>query len=217
MALTGVTKPETRAAIQARLTPQFTSTDFGQPGYAQLSLRCAIEITTGADDGSEMGAFSFLQQPQRRANLLAALDEYLRFGLEAGMIEKLKGEAMKGDFTRWTFKPEKHYHGVLKQQGRVDLDAEWNEQGAIKDHRIETETLDVVGPSGAPVGDPGFMLSASGGGANLSISAGRAYVDGICARTISLLSSPRSRTCPASSCQRPSAITSPTSKCGCAT
>ena len=86
---------------------------------------------------------------------------------------------MKGDFTRWTFKPEKHYHGVLKQQGRVDLDAEWNEQGAIKDHRIETETLDVVGPSGAPVGDPGFMLSASGGGANLSISAGRAYVDGI--------------------------------------
>ena len=88
MALTGVTKPETRAAIQARLTPQFTSTDFGQPGYAQLSLRCAIEITTGADDGSEMGAFSFLQQPQRRANLLAALDEYLRFGLEAGMIEQ---------------------------------------------------------------------------------------------------------------------------------
>jgi hypothetical protein len=88
MALTGVTKAETRAAIQARLTPQFTSTDFGQPGYAQLSLRCATEITTGADDGSEMGAFSFLQQPQRRANLLAALDEYLRFGLEAGMIEE---------------------------------------------------------------------------------------------------------------------------------
>jgi hypothetical protein len=88
MALTGVTKAETRAAIQARLTPQFTSTDFGQPGYAQLSLRCATEITTGADDGSEMGVFSFLQQPQRRANLLAALDEYLRFGLEAGMIEE---------------------------------------------------------------------------------------------------------------------------------
>ena len=57
---------------------------------------------------------------------------------------------MKGDFTRWTFKPEKHYHGVLKQQGRVDLDAEWNEQGAIKDHRIETETLDVVGPAARP-------------------------------------------------------------------
>lgn len=34
---------------------------------------------------------------------------------------------MKGDFTRRTFKKEKHYSGVLKQQGRVDLDEDWNE------------------------------------------------------------------------------------------
>jgi hypothetical protein len=51
-------------------------------------LRCATEITTGAENGSEMGAFSFLQQPQRRTNLQTALDEYLRFGLEAGTIEE---------------------------------------------------------------------------------------------------------------------------------
>ena len=77
-----------QAAIEARVTPQFTSLDFGQPAFAQFSSRCAIEISAGAEDGSEMGVFSFLQQPQRRANLLAALDEYLRFGLEAGMIEE---------------------------------------------------------------------------------------------------------------------------------
>ncbi len=88
LAIAGVTGPVAQAAIEARVTPQFTSTDFGQPAYAQVSVRCASEITTGAEDGSEMGAFSFLQQPQRRANLLAALDEYLRFGLEAGMIEE---------------------------------------------------------------------------------------------------------------------------------
>jgi len=88
MALSGIIDIAARAAVKARLTPQFTSTDFGQPGFAQLSLRCATEITTGAEDGSEMGVFSFLQQPQRRANLLTALDEYLRFGLEAGMIEQ---------------------------------------------------------------------------------------------------------------------------------
>jgi hypothetical protein len=35
-----------------------------------------------------MGVFSFLQQPQRETNLLTALGEYLRFGLEAGMIEE---------------------------------------------------------------------------------------------------------------------------------
>jgi hypothetical protein len=77
-----------QARVSARLTPQFTSTDFGQPGYAQLGSGCAREITTGADNGSEMGVFNFLQQPQRIANLLTALDEYLRFGLEAGMIEQ---------------------------------------------------------------------------------------------------------------------------------
>jgi hypothetical protein len=86
---------------------------------------------------------------------------------------------MKGDFTRWTFQPRKHYHGVLKQQGRVDLDADWNEQGAITGHRVETETIDVVGSSGAPAGDPGFLVSLVPGNKGLAISAGRAYVDGL--------------------------------------
>jgi hypothetical protein len=74
------------SAIAGRLVPTFTSTDFGQPGYGQLGARCAAEIRTGAEDGSEMGAFSFLQQPQREANLRAVLDEYLRLGLEAGVV-----------------------------------------------------------------------------------------------------------------------------------
>jgi hypothetical protein len=88
LALTDITDPGAQDAIRARLHPQFTSLDFGQPGYAQLSQRCADEITTGAEDGSEMGSFSFLQQPQRKANLRIALEEYLRFGLEAGTIEE---------------------------------------------------------------------------------------------------------------------------------
>jgi hypothetical protein len=86
---------------------------------------------------------------------------------------------MKGDFTRATFTPEKHYHGVLKQQGRVDIDADWNEQGAITSHRVETEAVDVIGPCGAPVGDAGFVLTAVSSGTNINISAGRAYADGI--------------------------------------
>lgn len=75
-----------RAAILAHVSPQFTSTDLGQPGYAQLSSACPAEITNGGDNESEMGAFNFLQQPQRAANLQTALNEYLRFGLEAGAI-----------------------------------------------------------------------------------------------------------------------------------
>ena len=86
---------------------------------------------------------------------------------------------MKGDFTRWSFDPAKHYHSVLKQQGRVDLDADWNEQGAITTHRVETETLDVIGPCGAPVGDASFLLAPGSNGTKLTLGKGRTYVDGI--------------------------------------
>jgi hypothetical protein len=75
-----------REQILGRLTPTFTSTRYGDPAYDQLSLTCPDEIRTGAEDGSEMGAFNFLKQPQRTANLQSNLDEYLRFGLEAGIF-----------------------------------------------------------------------------------------------------------------------------------
>ena len=86
---------------------------------------------------------------------------------------------MKGDFTRWSFKPENHYHSVLKQQGRVDLDADWNEQGAISHHHTETEARDLIGQCGVPADNAGFLLTVAAGGKNLQISKGRAYVDGI--------------------------------------
>lgn len=75
-----------REAIQTRLIPQFTSRRYSHPGYCQLSQRCAVEIRRGADDESEMGAFHDLFQPQRETNLRVRFDEYLRFGLEAGII-----------------------------------------------------------------------------------------------------------------------------------
>lgn len=71
---------------EARVRPVFTSLRYGDAGYCQLSQACAIEITTGADDQAEMGAFHNLQQPRREANLRTALDEYMRFGLEAGIF-----------------------------------------------------------------------------------------------------------------------------------
>jgi hypothetical protein len=67
-----------------RVRPQFTSLRYGDPGYGQLALRAAQEIREGADDEAEMGAFHELFKPQRETNLRIRLDEYLRFGLEAG-------------------------------------------------------------------------------------------------------------------------------------
>jgi hypothetical protein len=72
--------------VRFRLTPQFTSQRYGNPGYGQLSQRCAIEIRQGADGEVEMGVFHDLYQPQRETNLRVRLDEYLRFGLEAGIF-----------------------------------------------------------------------------------------------------------------------------------
>lgn len=60
---------------------------------------------------------------------------------------------MKGDFTRLTFDKKKHYRGVLMQQGRVQLDSDWNEQVQIAEYRYSTFLGDFVGQSGAPAGD----------------------------------------------------------------
>ena len=79
--------PAADAAREAtRVTPAFTSTRFATPAYGQLTRSTAPEIRTGADNGTEMGVWNLLQQPQREANLSLALDEYLRFGLEAAAI-----------------------------------------------------------------------------------------------------------------------------------
>lgn len=70
----------------ARVRPVFKSLRYADPDYAQLDDRCAREIREGADDGSEMGVFHNLFQPQRETNLRTRLDEYLRFGMAAGIF-----------------------------------------------------------------------------------------------------------------------------------
>lgn len=68
---------------------------------------------------------------------------------------------MKGDFTRSTFRRANHFSGVRMQQGRVQLDSDWNEQGDITAYRTGTTVLDTIGESGAPVHDAGFAIVAS--------------------------------------------------------
>ena len=66
--------------------PHFTSLRYGDPGYGQLRPGTHDAIRTGADDESEMGATHELYQPLRETNLRLRLDEYLRYGLEAGLF-----------------------------------------------------------------------------------------------------------------------------------
>ncbi|WP_420456539.1 hypothetical protein [Rubrivirga sp.] len=78
--------PAERERVRRRVRPTFTAVDYGDPAFTQLAASCPDEIRTGAEDGSEMGVWNALRQPQRVANLDASLAEYLRIGLDAGLL-----------------------------------------------------------------------------------------------------------------------------------
>jgi hypothetical protein len=85
---------------------------------------------------------------------------------------------MPGDNTRFTFNPLEDHLGVLMQQGRVLLDADFNELVEILDRRWRSETIDIIGRGVIPRETPeGFHIQLTGG--VMTIGLGRAYVDGL--------------------------------------
>ncbi len=66
---------------------------------------------------------------------------------------------MKGDFTRTPTRRSRHYSGVRLQQGRVQLDADFNEQVEIDTRRDRLTARDVIGSVGAPEDGGGFAIS----------------------------------------------------------
>src|SRR5262245_12553717 len=99
---------------------------------------------------------------------------------------------MNGDISRNTFDKLKHYTRVVMQQGRVQLDADWNEQVALLLHHLQTLAADLIGPHGGPadIVDPdsqgrgqrnnGFAITSANSDTEIPILilAGRYYVDG---------------------------------------
>ncbi|MDB5717687.1 MAG: hypothetical protein JWM38_1114 [Sphingomonas bacterium] len=84
--LTPTQRNAVRSAARRRVRPEYTSEVYGQPAYLQLALTGPAELAQGAADGSEMGAYCHLKQPQREANLRVRLSEYLPFGLDYGLV-----------------------------------------------------------------------------------------------------------------------------------
>jgi hypothetical protein len=64
------------------------------------------------------------------------------------------------------------------QQGRVQLDADWNEQVAIFWHYLRTLAEDLIGPYGGPKHNLGFKITPNGEG-DFKIGNGRYYVHGL--------------------------------------
>ncbi|MEL7357775.1 MAG: DUF6519 domain-containing protein [Cyanobacteria bacterium J06560_6] len=83
---------------------------------------------------------------------------------------------MKGDFTRSTFERTRHYSSVRMQQGRVPMDADWNEAQDIGNYLDSLTRSDVIGPCGFPEDNAGFELIVEEG--EIRIGAGRGYVGG---------------------------------------
>jgi hypothetical protein len=88
---------------------------------------------------------------------------------------------MSFDKSRSTFHPWRDYFGVVMQQGRVQLDSDWNEWLAEFARRMQAGTLDLIGVSGVPSTTPsGFRITATGA-PSIAIGPGRIYVDGLLA------------------------------------
>ena len=88
---------------------------------------------------------------------------------------------MGSDRARVSYDPSRHWRGVINQQGRVTLEADWNEAAAIAAEGDRAQLVDVIGPSGTP--DDGYAVipvTDSGGTAtgDLTIQKGTLYVGG---------------------------------------
>lgn len=86
---------------------------------------------------------------------------------------------MRGDYSRLTFDSKKHYSSVRMQQGRLQLDADWNEAQDIRLHYERMIALDAIGPAGGPKDNAGFLLSYVKEKDDFQIRRGRYYIDGI--------------------------------------
>jgi hypothetical protein len=96
---------------------------------------------------------------------------------------------MGSDRARISYDPSRKWRGLVAQQGRVTVEADWNEAAAIEAVEDRAVTLDVVGPVGTP--DGGYAVTATGPGSppasgsppgstegDLSVGPGTLYLGG---------------------------------------
>ena len=131
-----------------RVEPDFTAARYGNPAYCQLAWECAGNRARGARR---------IRNGRLPRSLPAAADgkpPYTAQRIHARRHQRRRhlgklGGVMKDDVTRNTFHALKHFSRVLMQQGRVQLDADWNEQVAIHHHFLRRFAADVMVPAAA--------------------------------------------------------------------
>ncbi len=86
---------------------------------------------------------------------------------------------MGGDRARVSHDPSRKWRGLIAQQGRVTVEADWNEAAAIDHDADRLATIEMVGSLGTP--DQGYGVTtgpASGTPGDLTIGPGTIYVGG---------------------------------------
>ena len=89
---------------------------------------------------------------------------------------------MTFDVSKFSFRPWNDFLGVVMQQGRVQLDSDWNDFVAQLTRRLQAGSLDTFGRAVVPRETPeGFRITVGGANNELTIGPGRIYVDGLLA------------------------------------
>jgi hypothetical protein len=70
----------------ARVRPRFDSVRFGSAGLARLAADTAPEITHGAEDDGELGAYHNLWLTRRMEDMQARLAEFTPIGVDLDIV-----------------------------------------------------------------------------------------------------------------------------------
>jgi hypothetical protein len=73
-------------SLDAALKPEFVTLQYGHPSYALFSVGVPMAVWTGADDGSQIGAYHAQQEAQAVRNVQLCAPEYIPIGLESGVF-----------------------------------------------------------------------------------------------------------------------------------
>lgn len=82
-----------RSTAVTGVLPLFLDTGLDEPTVAMLSPMTAEAIRLGGEGETEMGVFSAAAEGLRMANLTSLFDDFVPFGLEAGLIDDTRSSA----------------------------------------------------------------------------------------------------------------------------
>ncbi len=83
-----------RAAAVLGVTPLFLDTELDEPTVAMLHPLTDAAIASGGEGDCEMGVFAPSAERLRMSNIESLFDDYLPFGLEAGLIDDTRSSAV---------------------------------------------------------------------------------------------------------------------------